>query len=1256
MAKQNIKNLKLDHLFFLRHLKRAYIPNTISQMINRLLPLLLCVSLCAGLNGQEVFWRDVSVDPGSSRTPDEVFRIENFRAIAVNFSSFKELLHAAPEEQAIHTGKGEPLELVFPLPGNTTETFRVYRAPVMMPRLAAKYPEIQSFRLIGTGRSNSNGRLAYGVNGLSAVLKTRAGEVFIDALEQGDDELYRVYFGRDAQIEEMSAFNALACGYQPNGIQEELVPDEWEAERPVSGARSGGASEQMRMYTMALLCTGEYGERHGGTVASVLSSFNEALTQLNQIYENEVSMQFVLVEDAEKLIWTDPDTDPFSNADMGVALLGQVGRAITDEAKMTLGSFDVGHIFTGNCDDVGGVASLGKACNVGREQGVTCHSSSNVALMVRRVMAHEVGHQFSANHSFTNCAGGQDNVSSGKAVEPGSGTTIMSYAGLCGSQNVASDNDAYFHAQSLEEIINYTRGGVGAGCASRVEVANTFPEVFIDYPQGMSIPIGTPFRLEGSGTDDEDGGTLTYCWEQFDLGPLSSLGNPEGNTPIFRSFPPTVSPARIFPNIASIVTGAFDRNEVLPQYSRDLTFRLTVRDNHPGGGAVAWKEIKFKATDKAGPFKLISPGADKPTWEAGTYQEVTWDVARTDRAPVSCNWVNILLSTDGGYTYSYTLATGVPNNGSALVPVPDVETNVARIKVEANDHVFFNISSQNFPIRTATEARFTVQASQNKDEVCLPDEVILGLQTKAFMGYSDEISFDIVDGLPEGAVFSFTPGQVVPGQSTNLNIQLVDMNNSGRYPVMVRAYVPGKDTIDQMVYLDVISNDFSDLSLIRPMDGASGIGLTTNFTWNTSENADTYVVEVATSPTFTDPYLMAQDVLAGEVTSYVPGVLLEKNMLYYWRLKPVNACGDGDYLPIRAFHTETLICNEFTSTDTPVAIPGSGLPTKESVINVDFDGIISDINIPLLEGNYQPVSSLRISLISPAGTEVILYDKGCGNTTDLKLGFDDEAPDEIACPPDDGVVFMPVDSLAAFIGESTKGAWKLRVKVVEAGFGGVGSISSWKLEFCAQSTPKLPQLVTNDTLFVPPGEANPVSAAVLEVVDADNTPDQLTYTLVQIPKAGKLYFKDQQLKVGDQFRQSSINAFNLYYLNENGEVSLDDFIFVVEDGTGGWISPHTFIIKVDETATVDTDEPEVLPGTRLFPNPASSLIRLQLPQALSAPARLNLFDTQGRMVREELLATGEQERELPVGELARGIYFLRLQTVEGVLTRRVVLQ
>ncbi|PHN07343.1 reprolysin-like metallopeptidase [Flavilitoribacter nigricans] len=1221
-------------------------------MISRFLPLVLLLALSTSLSAQHIFWRDVSIAPGTGRSDDGTVNIKQFRPVTVDMSAFKSLLANAPEESA---GQGRnTLEVTFPLPNGETETYLVVHSPLMMPRLAAKYPNIQSFRLIGTQRANSSGRMTYGTNGLSAILRTRFGEVYIDALTLERDDLYRVYFGREVTLESDGSI-ALDCGLSPEMTPETLEADEWEAERPVSGGRSGAASVDLRVYSLALACTGEYAQTHGGTKESVLSSFNEAVSLLTEIYESELSIRFMLIEDIEKLIWLDPQLDPFVNANGGLALVNQISDAFTTDAKISLSSFDLGHLFTGDCTDVGGVAP-GRACNFGREKGVTCHSSSNVSLMVRRIMAHEVGHQFSASHSFTNCPPSQGAVVGGKAVEPGSGSTIMSYAGLCGNQNLINDNDGYFHVQSLEEIMTYSREGTGRTCATQISIDNTEPEARIDYADGFYIPVNTPFQLTGSGSDLEDE-DLTYCWEQFDVGPLSVLGDPSGNTPLFRSYPPTSIPTRVFPRIEDIVTNTANRNELMADYARDMTFRMTVRDNHPGGGTAAWQEVAFHTTDVAGPFMVLSPDTDRPMWEAGTYQKVVWEVANTNRDPVNCQFVNIRLSTDGGFNYPYVLATGVPNTGSAMVPVPNIETVAARIKVEANDNIFFNISSQNFRITAPTSAGFTMTPSQNNQNVCLPDLVSIDLATQSFLGFNEDITFEVMEGLPNDAAFDFSPAIIKPGETSTLRIDIPDRNNTGAYEVKLRAYVPGRDTVVQTLYLNLTSNDFSDVSIVEPMDGENGIGLTTTLAWTESANASKYEVELANNPSFEDPYLLDASELAEGTTEFEPDVILEENTLHYWRLRPINECSDGEYLPVNTFHTENLICTGFTSNDTPVVIPGSGLPTKTSVISVDFDGTISDLNIPLVKGSYQPVSSLRLSLTSPAGTEVILFDGNCGNTTDLLIGFDDQAPDTLTCPPDDGIVFQPVKPLADFIGESTRGDWTLKVQVISSGFGGVGNIGEWRLEFCASSTPIDPVLVTNDTLYVPPGLANPVMADVLETLDEDNGPEDLKYTLVQAPASGTLYFLDQALSVGDTFRQATINAFNLYYANEDPDARLDQFIFVVEDGTGGWIPPQTFTIKIDNTAIVDTDDPELVPERiLLYPNPARSSFRLQLPGPLEQAAQVSLFDARGSQVQRSLMSVGEQEQLIQVGDLPRGLYFVRLQIGASVLTRRVIVQ
>lgn len=1221
-------------------------------MIKSFLPLVLFFTLSTTISAQHIFWRDISVDPGLSRSDDGTVRIEDFRSVVVDMPAFKAILANAPEEGK-SAGRSQ-VELTFPLPNGETENFQVIRSSLMAPRLAAKYPNIQSFRLVGTERANSSGRITYGTNGLSGILRTRAGEVFIDALSIEGDGLYRVYFGRDVMMESTTSM-ALDCGFDPEMLPEDLVVDEWEAERPVSGGRSNAEAVDVRVYSLALACTGEYAQSHGGTLESVLSSFNEAVSLLTEIYERELSIRFMLIEEVEKLIWLDAQFDPFTNANGGVALLSQISDAFTTDAKITLSSFDVGHLFTGNCTDVGGVAS-GRACNFGRERGVTCHSSSNVNTMVRRIMAHEIGHQFSASHSFTNCPPSQGAVVSGKAVEPGSGSTIMSYAGLCGNQNISNDNDAYFHVQSLAEIITYSREGTGRTCATRISIDNTEPVVDFDYNDGFFIPVSTPFQLSGSASDLEDE-DLTYCWEQFDVGPLSVLGDPSGNTPLFRSFSPGENTTRIFPRMEDIVTGIPNRNEQIPDYGRDLTFRLTARDNHTGGGAVSWKEVSFRTTETAGPFTVTSPASDRPMWEAGTYQQVSWDVANTDQDPVNCNYVNILLSTDGGYNYPYVLAWGVPNTGSAMVPVPNIETLAARVKVEANDNVFFNISSQNFRITAPTNPGFTLMASQNSQNICLPDLVNVNLETQGFLGFNEDIQFELMEGLPNDAAYDFSPEVVKPGETSTLRIDIPDRNNTGLYEVKLRALVAGRDTVEQTLYLNLTSNDFSDVAILEPMNGENGIGLTTVLAWTASDNASKYEVELASNPKFEDPYLVDAAVLDEGTMEFEPNGILDENTLYFWRLRPSNECGEGASLPVNTFHTENLVCTGFTSSDTPVVIPGSGLPTKESVITVDFDGTISDLNIPIIQGNYQPVSSLRLSLTSPSGTEVILFDGNCGNTTDLKVGFDDQAPDTLSCPPDDGIVFQPLNPLAVFIGESTRGDWTLKVQVINTGFGGVGNIGEWKLEFCANSTPINPILVTNDTLYVPPSLANPVMPNVLEVQDEDNSPEELIYTLVQVPESGTLYFLGEPLMVGDTFRQATINAFNLYYANDDPEVQLDSFIFVVEDGTGGWIPPQTFTIKIDNDATVDTDDPELLPDNiLLYPNPAQRNFHLQLPRPLEENGQLALYDARGSMVLRERMPIGEQEKTVSVTELPKGLYFVRLQVGHQLVTRKLIVQ
>ena len=167
----------------------------------------------------------------------------------------------------------------------------------------------------------------------------------------------------------------------------------------------------------------------------------------------------------------------------------------------------------------------------------------------------------------------------------------------------------------------------------------------------------------------------------------------------------------------------YDNQEVLPTYDRELTFRCTVRDNNDEAGGAVWEELTFRADETAGPFLVTTPNTADITWNVGDYQEVIWDVANTTNPRVNCNYVNILLSTDGGFTYPYMLVENTANDGSAFVSVPDAISTDARIRVEAANNIFFDISNANFAIEAAAAPGYALDVTPSSVPLyCLPTD------------------------------------------------------------------------------------------------------------------------------------------------------------------------------------------------------------------------------------------------------------------------------------------------------------------------------------------------------------------------------------------------------------------------------------------------------------------------------------------------------------------------------------------------------
>jgi hypothetical protein len=572
--------------------------------------------------------------------------------------------------------------LNLPLPDGRSVDFRLRPTQVMAPALAAQVPQIKTFAGVVVGDASISGRFDVGPRGFHGQIFTPQGTVFIDPYLRGELRLHQAYFTRDMPARRRA----------PDVVYP--MPDA----APVADRPSQAASPtSLYTYRLAMATTGEYAafqdpDHTPPDKNIVLAELVNLVNRVSGVYEREVGIRLQLVGNNQRVIFVDAATDPYANdagTDVGVN---------TGVLNMKLGfpSYDVGHVVgTGQ----GGVGYLGVVCNSSyKGNGATGLPEPVGDPFYIDYVAHELGHQFNANHTFNgqakNCLA---NRAAGTAYEPGSGSTIMAYAGICAEDDLQPHSDDVFHAANFDEIVTFTRNGTGAVCAKASGLGNQVPTAAVPAG-GFTIPVSTPFELTGSGAD-ADGDPLTYQWEQFDLGAQGAPDAPDGTAPLFRSFLPTMSPTRVFPQPSDLLGNVHTLGEILPAVSRTLNFRFTVRDQRfaPSFGGVASANLSFQVTDQAGPFKVLAPNTAGRI-KRGAAFTVRWDPAGTTAPPVSCSRVDILASNDGGLSFPLVLKSGAANNGASKVRAPTVMTDHARVKVKCSDNVFFDVSDADFSV------------------------------------------------------------------------------------------------------------------------------------------------------------------------------------------------------------------------------------------------------------------------------------------------------------------------------------------------------------------------------------------------------------------------------------------------------------------------------------------------------------------------------------------------------------------------------
>lgn len=652
--------------------------------------LMLCMS--GGALAQQAFWHEAA-GPDQRSAMERRIVPAQYRTVAVDVAVLAAALDVVDAQ-----GQGS---LVIPDAEGGSERFRVRRSTVMHPALQEDFPGIRAYTGESVDRPGVLGRFDLTPHGFHAMLLDPFGsDLFIDPYAFGQDELHIVY--RKAHFSKELPPGHVYCSYEEvNDLEREHARSlEWMA--AMGDQRAGDC--QLRTYRLALACTGEYANYHGSNTTNNNKSFAMAamvttMNRVNGIYERDAAITMVIVPNNQNVIHLNASTDPYNNND-GEAMLAQ--NQTTCDNVIGSANYDIGHVFsTGG----GGVAYLNVPCESGwKARGVTGSSAPVGDPFDIDYVAHEMGHQYGGNHtqSRSNC-----NAVTAAAFEPGSGSTIMGYAGVC-NPNVQMNSDALFHGYSLQEIAANVVSGASSGCPQVSASGTNAP--LVDAGPNRTIPRSTPFVLTAIASDPDPGTVLTYSWEQMN-NQLTSGVPQSTNTggPNFRAFLPSTSPSRWFPRLQSVVNNESPTWEVLPSVGRTLNFRVNVRDNHAGAGCTDEDNMSVTIHGSSGPFLVTQPNTNV-SWQAGSQQTVTWNVANTTASPVSCANVDILLSVDGGFTYPHVLLTSTPNDGSQQVTLPVIPaTTSARVMVRANANIFYDISNTNFTV-TAAPAQPSLRA------------------------------------------------------------------------------------------------------------------------------------------------------------------------------------------------------------------------------------------------------------------------------------------------------------------------------------------------------------------------------------------------------------------------------------------------------------------------------------------------------------------------------------------------------------------
>jgi subtilisin-like proprotein convertase family protein len=587
------------------------------------------------------------------------------------------------------TAKSMGVEITIPNLNGVLEKYVVLESSNFEPELQAKYPDIRAYSGVGITDPNASLNFSMSPKGIQImILRADSGSEFIESYQE-NPSLYVLFASKNRDRGSLS----FVCKTEDVALNKQLV------NRTSKIASNNQVFNTLRL---ALSCTGEYTAYHGGQKSDALAAMNATMTRVNGVFNKDLALKLILISNNDAIIYIDPATDPYSDAEVGAggAWSQELQKKLTDVIKND--GYDIGHLFGasgggGNAGCIGcvcvpptvdvpnGKGSAYTSPSDGRPQGDTFDID---------FVAHEFGHQLGANHTFSHILEGR-----GVSVEPGSGSTIMGYAGITTDYDVQANSDDYFAYVSILQIQNNL---VTKECPSKTDITNSTPTINVGAE--VTIPNGTAFILTGTGSDP-NGDALSYTWEQNDNATTTNNENskavstkPDG--PLFRSLYPTVSPIRYMPSFSRVLANKLrSKWESVADVARMLHFTLTGRDNAtiPGTAQTNTQEMTVNVSGTVGPFAVTSQNTENLSWFPGESKTITWSVNGSNALAGSSD-VAIKLSTDGGLTFTTILKVSTPNDGSEVIIVPNVSAKNCRILIQPVGNIYYAVNSTAFAI------------------------------------------------------------------------------------------------------------------------------------------------------------------------------------------------------------------------------------------------------------------------------------------------------------------------------------------------------------------------------------------------------------------------------------------------------------------------------------------------------------------------------------------------------------------------------